>query len=30
LLGQHSRDILESAGLSPAEIDRLFAEGVVV
>ena len=30
VLGQHSRNILESAGLSPAEIDRLFAEGVVV
>ena len=30
MLGQHSRNILESAGLSPAEIDRLFAEGVVV
>ena len=29
-LGQHSREILESAGLSAAEIDRLFAEGVVV
>jgi crotonobetainyl-CoA:carnitine CoA-transferase CaiB-like acyl-CoA transferase len=30
VLGQHSRNILESAGLSAAEIDRLFAEGVVV
>ena len=30
MLGQHSREILESSGLSPAEIDRLFAEGVVV
>ena len=30
VLGQNSRSILESAGLSTAEIDRLFAEGVVV
>ena len=30
VLGQHSRNILQSAGLSAAEIDRLFAEGVVV
>ena len=30
VLGQHSRNILESAGLSAAEIDRLYAEGVVV
>ena len=30
MLGQHSRNILENAGLSTAEIDRLFAEGVVV
>ena len=30
MLGQHSRKILENAGLSTAEIDRLFEEGVVV
>ena len=30
MLGQHSRNILENAGLSAAEIDRLFEEGVVV
>ena len=30
VLGQHSRNILQNAGLSAAEIDRLFAEGVVV
>ena len=29
ILGQHSRNVLESAGLSASEIDRLFAAGVV-
>ena len=29
ILGQHSRNVLESAGLSTSEIDRLFAAGVV-
>ena len=30
LLGEHTRDVLAEAGLSPDEIDRLFADGAAV